>query len=90
MAQAMINFRMDEELKKNMEETCKDLGLSMTAAINMYLKRILMEQGIPFDVSARTPNATTIAAMDEFEEIKKNPSAYKRYPNFKAALSEVL
>ena len=30
MAQAMINFRMDEELKKNMEETCKDLGLSMT------------------------------------------------------------
>lgn len=29
MAQAMVNFRMDEELKKNMEETCKDLGLSM-------------------------------------------------------------
>ena len=38
MAQAMINFRMDEELKKNMEETCKDLGLSMTAAFK-YLSQ---------------------------------------------------
>ena len=27
MVQVMINFRMDEELKKSMEETCKDLGL---------------------------------------------------------------
>ena len=39
MAQAMINFRMDEELKKNMEETCKDLGLSMTAAFTIFAKK---------------------------------------------------
>lgn len=51
MAQAMINFRMDEELKKNMEELCKDLGLSMTAAFTIFAKKMTREQRIPFDVS---------------------------------------
>ena len=40
MAQAMVNFRMDEELKKNMEETCKDLGLSMTTAFTIFAKKM--------------------------------------------------
>lgn len=51
MAQAMINFRMDEELKKSMEETCKDLGLSMTAAFTIFAKKMTREKRIPFDVS---------------------------------------
>ena len=51
MAQAMINFRMDEELKKSMEETCKDLGLSMTTAFTIFAKKMTREKRIPFDVS---------------------------------------
>ena len=51
MSQAMINFRMDEELKRNMEELCKDLGLSMTAAFTIFAKKMTRERRIPFDVS---------------------------------------
>ncbi len=51
MAQAMINFRMDEDLKKSMEETCKDLGLSMTTAFTIFAKKMTREKRIPFDVS---------------------------------------
>lgn len=51
MAQAMINFRMDEELKKSMEETCRDLGLSMTTAFTIFAKKMTREKRIPFDVS---------------------------------------
>ena len=51
MAQTMINFRMDEELKKNMEEICKDLGLSMTTAFTIFEKKMTREKRIPFDVS---------------------------------------
>ena len=51
MAQAMINFRMDEELKKSMEETCKELGLSMTTAFTIFAKKMIREKRIPFDVS---------------------------------------
>ena len=51
MAQTMINFRMDEELKRSMEETCKDLGLSMTSAFTIFAKKMTREKRIPFDVS---------------------------------------
>lgn len=51
MSQSMINFRMDEELKKNMEDTCKELGLTMTAAFTIFAKKMSREKRIPFDVS---------------------------------------
>ncbi|MBQ3105140.1 MAG: type II toxin-antitoxin system RelB/DinJ family antitoxin [Lachnospiraceae bacterium] len=51
MAQTMINFRMDTELKKSMEETCKDLGLSMTTAFTIFAKKMTREKRIPFEVS---------------------------------------
>ena len=51
MAQAMVNFRMDEDLKKDMEATCKDLGLSMTTAFTIFAKKMTREKRIPFEVS---------------------------------------
>jgi len=51
MAQTMVNFRMDAELKKNMEETCKDLGMSMTTAFTIFAKKMTREKRIPFEVS---------------------------------------
>lgn len=50
MAQAMVNFRMDEDLKKDMEETCKKMGLTMTAAFTMFAAKVTKEQRIPFEV----------------------------------------
>ena len=52
MAQAMVNFRMDEELKKKMEETCKKMGLTMTAAFTMFATKVTNEQRIPFEIVA--------------------------------------
>ena len=52
MAQAMVNFRMDEDLKQNMESTCKSMGLTMTAAFTMFAAAVTREQRIPFDVVA--------------------------------------
>lgn len=52
MAQAMVNFRMDEDLKKNMEQTCKNMGLTMTAAFTMFATKVIQEQKIPFEIVA--------------------------------------
>ena len=43
---------MDAELKRNMEELCDDLGMSMTTAFTIFAKRVTGERRIPFDVSA--------------------------------------
>lgn len=52
MAQVMINFRMDEELKKNMERTCKEMGLTLTSAFTMFATKVTKEQRIPFEIVA--------------------------------------
>lgn len=52
MAQVMVNFRMDEELKKNMEQTCKDMGLTLTSAFTMFATKVTREQRIPFEIVA--------------------------------------
>ncbi len=51
MAQALVNFRMDEELKRDMELTCQELGMNMTTAFTIFAKKMTREKRIPFDVS---------------------------------------
>ena len=47
-----VSFRMDSELKKNMEQVCQEMGLSMTAAFTIFAKTVTREKRIPFEVSA--------------------------------------
>ena len=53
MGQAVnVNFRLDAEDKKNMEQVCVELGLSMSAAFTIFAKKVGREHRIPFEVSA--------------------------------------
>ena len=51
MSQVLVNFRMDEEDKKGMEAVCKELGMNMSTAFNIFAKKMKREKRIPFDVS---------------------------------------
>ncbi len=51
MAQVLVNFRLDEEDKKGMEEVCRELGMSMSTAFTIFAKKIRRERRIPFEVS---------------------------------------
>jgi len=52
MAQTMVNFRMDADLKKDMENTCKDMGLTVSAAFILFAKKVTQERRIPFEIVA--------------------------------------
>lgn len=52
MAQVVnVNFRLDEDVKKSMEQACSELGLSMSAAFTIFAKKVGRERRIPFEVS---------------------------------------
>ena len=52
MAQMVnVNFRLDEDVKKSMEQVCSELGLSMSAAFTIFAKKVGREKRIPFEVS---------------------------------------
>jgi len=52
MAQTNINIRTDEQLKKQFDIICNELGLNVSAAINIFMKTVVREREIPFKVSA--------------------------------------
>ncbi len=46
-----VNFKLDEDVKKNMEQVCNELGLSMSAAFSIFARKVGREKRIPFEVS---------------------------------------
>ena len=51
MSQTTVSVRMDNELKKEFDAVCNDLGLSMTTAITMLAKKMAREKRLPFEIS---------------------------------------
>lgn len=51
MAQTNINIRMDEELKRQFDEFCNDVGMSMTTAFCIFAKTVVRQHRLPFEIS---------------------------------------
>jgi len=49
---AQISIRVDENVKNSAEQTLDAIGLSMSAAINIFLKAVAREKRIPFELTA--------------------------------------
>ena len=81
MSQSMINFRMDSDLKKRMEETCKKMGLTMTAAFTIYATNVTNEQRIPFEITADPfySQANMEELEKRFHDIKPGKTALKEH-----------
>lgn len=65
MSQTNINIRMDENLKRQFDMLCNELGLNMTTAVNIFARTMVRQQKIPFEVALDVPNAETLAAIDD-------------------------
>ena len=64
MAQTSVNIRMDEDFKKQFDNFCSDVGMSMTTAFCIFAKTVVREHRIPFEIRTNEPNETTYAAME--------------------------
>ena len=60
---SLVNFRIDSNLKENMEKVCSDLGMNMTTAFNIFAKTVVREQRIPFELTVGIPNDETKKAI---------------------------
>lgn len=89
MATTNINVRVDSALKQEAEALFNDLGLNMSSAINMFLRSAVNHNGIPFEIKCTIPDPETAAALNEYEEMRKNPDKYQRYESFDQILDEV-
>lgn len=89
MSQSMLSVRVDSEEKKEFERFCDEVGINVSTAINMFIKKVLMDYEIPFQVSAPKPNAETIEAIKEVQQMKENPDMGKSYEDVDAMIKKL-
>ncbi len=88
MATSNLNIRMDKDIKEQADQLFNELGLTMTAAVNLFLRASIREQGIPFSLKLDKFNKETIEAIEEGRKIAKDPNAqgYHSVDELKKAL----
>ncbi len=67
-----VNFRMDEQLKHNVEEICARMGMNLTTAITIFCKKVEQERRIPFEITA---DADPFYAESNIQELKRRLDA---------------
>ncbi len=69
MATSIVQFRIEEELKAQATEIYEKLGLDLSTALRIFLKRSVAVKGIPFSMTL--DNDTSAAETAEDEEVTK-------------------
>jgi DNA-damage-inducible protein J len=74
MATTNFSVRLDSDLKKQCEALYGELGINLTTAINVFLRKSLTAGGFPFDVRIDEPNKETMLALLEADKLSKDPN----------------
>ena len=90
MAKVATNISIDEDIKPKAQAMLAEFGLDLSTAVNMFLRQMLREEAIPFGVRKEVPNAVTLAAMAEVEEMENHPELAKTYSSVDALMEDLL
>ena len=85
-----INVNVPTEVKEEANAIFNNLGLNMSTAINMFLKRAIYERGIPFDVKEPKPSKELLEALQELDYMEKHPEEYKTYHDVDKMFEDIL
>lgn len=77
MESMTINVRVNADDKKIFEQFCENVGMNVSTAVNMFIKSVIREQKLPFEVKSDISNEITYQKLKEAEKELKNTK--KRY-----------
>jgi len=81
---AKLNIRIDPDTKEAAEKLFANFGITITDAVNMFLHQSILTGGLPFSVKIPQPNASTLSAMQDIEDMVngKTPSSPQSVDDF--------
>lgn len=86
MTTTNLNIRTDKDIKEAAEQVFSEFGLTMTAAVNMFLRQSIRENGIPFSLKLDRPNKETVKAIDDAINHRDVIGTYDTVDDFMEAL----
>jgi DNA-damage-inducible protein J len=81
----MLHIRVDDEIKAQASEALAAMGLSVSDAVRILLKRVINDQAFPLEL--KVPNAQTRAAMEEARAMTKTRAA--RFDSAEALINDL-
>ena len=75
MGQATLSMRVDDTLKKKFDMICDDFGFTSTAAITVFMKTVVRERRIPFEIKASCREQINQEAWEAFLEMRTQAAA---------------
>lgn len=81
-------IRIEENTKKQAIELLEGLGLNLSDAVNMFLRQVILQNGIPFEVKYPEFRPEVMDALEEAKRIGRDPDT-KRYQSFSEALEDM-
>ncbi len=83
-----LNIRTSKETKAAAEKIFDELGISTSTAFNIFLKAVIRQNGLPFELRVDVPNSETVAAIEEGRKLAHDPNAksYASVEELKKAL----
>ncbi len=90
MEQTNVIIPTDAELKNSFSNFCDEAGMSVATAINIFMKKTVRENRIPFEITGEIPNEETIEAINEAKRIMEHPEQYKGYTNINEMMRDLL
>lgn len=88
MLTLIINVNVPTNVKNESNEIFVKLGLNMTTAINIFLKKVIKEKGIPFELKLEAEKDMREAA-EELRKIENNEGNYKIYDDVKSFMEDL-
>lgn len=76
-----ININVDSNIKKEVTELFNSLGLNMSTAINLFLRKSINEGGIPFEIKISKPTRELKKALKEAKKIENGEILVKSFDN---------
>lgn len=70
MAQVSMTVRLDSQQKKQFNELCSEIGMSVNTAINVFINAALRTRGIPFEIKS-TPKVESMSGLEAFQQMRK-------------------
>lgn len=90
MSKVSTNISLDADTKARAQVMLADLGMDLSTAVNIFLRQMLYEGGIPFSITRDLPNKITLDAMKESQEMSHHPEKYKKYDNVDSMMEDIL
>lgn len=92
MSKVSVNVKMDEDIRDKAKEVLSEVGLDMTTAVNMFLRTVIREKAIPFQISAVSIESMRQKFVgDIMQDLKKAEKdiAEGNYIDFNTAMAEL-